>query len=111
MRPGIVSHVGHRLREAVRSIEHRTLPAGRGVPTRTDQIRDLLSESFYLDGVWVIWGEATVEQHQLRAAQLRAIADRSIETAARHEQVAETLTAAGASCLAELYANRQAVAA
>lgn len=65
-----------------------------------------LSSCFDLpDGRQVTWGEATVEDHLLRATMQRNQANSVIEDAKRHESVAAMLVAAGKTCLNDLAAS------
>lgn len=72
--------------------------------------RDLLAESFFVspERGYIAWGEATVDDHLIRAAYLRHMAGGLIGTAKKHEDTAKLLRAKNAPCLYEL---RQAVAA
>jgi len=109
LRPVVSWQVGHTLRDRTRSAEQRAFresPVERDAPrtvTVVDELRDLVSKTFVLDdGTRVTWGEATVEQHQRRAAMLRTHADRVMMTADRHERAAALIAEGGATCLADL---------
>lgn len=63
----------------------------------------LLAGEFALpDGSRVSWADATVEQHNERAAQLEAFASGDLATAAIHRQAVFALQTAGARCLGDL---------
>lgn len=69
---------------------------------------ELLTSGFALpDGTLVTWGEATIEQHVVRADMLRGNAIANAEAAARHLHAIETIKGAGAATLGE--AVRRAV--
>jgi hypothetical protein len=68
----------------------------------TEARRKLLDSGFALDGDWVLWGDATPAQHRQRAEALRKLAAGTLATARRHEEAAELIEAAGATCLREV---------
>lgn len=115
VRPVVRWQVRSSLRNVVRSLERRAFPstpvASNGRPgtegTVLDELRNLLGSGFRLpSGDWVTWGEATVSQHQERAAFMRELADSSLETASQHERAAEMIMEAGVTCLAEIEAPK-----
>lgn len=69
--------------------------------------RELLDSGFALpDGTTVLWGDATVEQHQARYDMFMRNAQVNAEGAARHEQAIRDLTQAHASTLREMVSVR-----
>ena len=63
----------------------------------------LAKESFPLPtGRMVRWGQATVEEHLLRAQWQRQHAHSCVEDAERHESAAEAIRVAGVTCLDEI---------
>lgn len=62
------------------------------------------------DSTYTTWGSATVEDHRARASHLRRMAERTLQTAARHEEAAELLERHGAATLNDLF-KTEAVAA
>ena len=70
---------------------------------RTEWTTELLDATFALpDGIRVMWGEATIEQHEARIQMLSSIASGTLETAARHGQAVDELRAASAATLNDL---------
>lgn len=64
---------------------------------------ELLTTTFAMpDGTRVKWGEATLEQHRTRSAQLAKNASRNLEAATRHRVAINTIAESGASCLNEV---------
>lgn len=64
---------------------------------------ELLESTFALgDSTSVTWREASVDQHELRAALLVRSASGTVETAARHRAAAQMLRDTGAPCLGAL---------
>lgn len=64
---------------------------------------ELLGADFALaDGTRVTWGDATVDQHQERAALFQRNAVANAEGAARHLQAIEQLQSSGCATLADL---------
>lgn len=53
------------------------------------------------DGTVVLWGDATIEQHQQRRDLFLRNALANTDGAARHEQAIRTLTETGAATLRE----------
>jgi len=66
---------------------------------RLEAERQLMDEGFKLDGEYVPWGDATAEQHDRRASQLRSKAGGLVVTAERHEQAAALIRQNGATSL------------
>lgn len=67
---------------------------------RMDWTRELLSTSFGLaDGTVTTWGEATLAQHEERAAMFTRQAQTGIEGAARHHKAIEALRESGSVTL------------
>jgi len=112
VRPVVSWQVHMRLRAWARQEEKKAFPPqarsarGEAKPalTTTDELRNLVSQSFIWNenGERVTWGEATIEQHQSRARLLRLNAERSLDTANRHERAAQMIAEAGATCLSDL---------
>lgn len=70
---------------------------------RIEWTAELLSTGFALpDGRMVLWGEATVQDHEQRAAMLTRNVVANAEAAARHRRAVAELKAAGASTLRAL---------
>lgn len=89
-------------RNRVRRIERRVLPVTNGA-TRADSIAELVAESFQTpDGRSVTWGDATAEDHELRAGWQRQRAGEFMADAARHEWAAELIRSSGVTCLNDL---------
>lgn len=64
---------------------------------------ELLEETFARgDGTQVKWGEATLQEHQVRARRLRRLAAGNAEAAARHELAIKLLVDSGSVTLLEL---------
>lgn len=64
---------------------------------------ELLEETFARgDGTQVKWGEATIQEHRVRARRLRRLAAGNAEAAARHELAIKLLIDSGAVTLGEL---------
>lgn len=63
----------------------------------------LVTETFSLpDGSRVAWLEATVAQHNERAAMQRRLAGTCLVDAERHDQAAKLITESNVTCLAEI---------
>lgn len=70
--------------------------------TVVDELRNLLDQTFQLeDGTRVTWRAASVEQHQRRAAMLRALSERASMTADRHEHAARLIAESRGGTLAD----------
>lgn len=64
---------------------------------------DLLATRFALpDGRWVLWSEATAEDHLARAAMQDGLARSCSVDAERHRQAAALIEQRGVTCLAEI---------
>lgn len=64
---------------------------------------ELLEETFARgDGTQVKWGEATIQEHRVRARRLRRLAAGNAEAAARHELAIKLLVDSGSVTLSEL---------
>jgi len=72
-------------------------------------VKDLLATKFFspLRG-YILWGEATVEDHLAYAQMQRKLADGLVQTAELHEDAARRITAAGVRCLFDLEAKEKA---
>jgi hypothetical protein len=71
--------------------------------TRLEVTRELLNSEFALgDGRRVTWGEATIEEHEQRAALLRNNSVANIEAEARHRQAIDMILKARVRCLSEI---------
>lgn len=71
--------------------------------TRLTVTRELLESRFALgDGTDTTWGEATVQQHEMRVEMLTRNAAGIADTAARHLAAIEMIKESDASCLADL---------
>lgn len=67
--------------------------------------KDLLESKFALrDGTRVTWADATIEQHEERAAMFEQNVLANAEGAARHRRAVQDLTEAGAQTLGQLVA-------
>ncbi len=67
---------------------------------------ELLASGFSLpDGEVVTWGEATIEQHEQRAAMFEMNAEANAKGAVRHRHAINVLHEAGATCLREVVAG------
>lgn len=70
---------------------------------RAEWTEELLNSGFALpDGQTVLWGDATIEQHEARRNQFMDNARANIEGAARHEAAIETLRSSGAETLRQM---------
>lgn len=91
-------------RDDVRSAEHEVADLiAKGIsPVKARQ--KLKQDGFWVptSGEYVLWLNATVEQHQDRAEFLRRMADGLMQTVQMHEQAIADITAAGVTTLAEL---------
>ena len=71
--------------------------------------KQLLAEAFYVPGMGMVeWGEATAEQHESAAAELRSKAAALEVTALRHEASAQEIRKARARCLNQIKRRRRA---
>jgi hypothetical protein len=92
------------MREQTRGAEHRAFGSveGKALDVLSDRAQ-LVDQYFCLeDGRWVLWLQATVEDHLDRAAWQRKLASGHVTDAEHHEQAADLISAAGVSCLEEL---------
>lgn len=97
--------VDERLRREAKEREEKNISSliwARINNTKTRWTKELLSETFRVDGVEVSWGNATVEQHQRRMDSLKKQAQGTLETSAKHGQAISELKKAHASRLSEL---------
>lgn len=70
---------------------------------RAEWTDELLNSGFALpDGQVVLWGDATIEQHEIRRNQFMDNAQANLEGAARHEAAIETLRSSGAATLRQM---------
>lgn len=105
----LVAEVARLLREEVREEEiaaYRKLFSNgesSSLPELEETMRALCGESFATgDGFTVMWGKATIEQHQQRIAMLEAMRDGIDRTIERHRQAIRLIEEAGVSCLADV---------
>jgi hypothetical protein len=102
--------MGYSLSEAIRAkhVDELGRAIGENVAKFTAELRiewtaELLGSDFALaDGTRVTWGEATVEQHEERAAMFQRNAVANAEGAARHLHALEALKFAGRETLNDL---------
>jgi hypothetical protein len=91
-------------RDDVRTAEHEVCDLiAQGVsPIRAR--KQLKGHGFFMpdSGEYVLWLDATVEQHEMRASYLRRMAQGILRTVEMHEQAIADITAAGVTTLAEL---------
>lgn len=113
VRPEVERLARSMIRANVRRNEAEAFPASDLSPVsdsgsrepegRPAAIKQLMGEGFLLpDGVYVLWGEATPEQHEARAGWLHGQAAALVETARRHERAALLIRDAGVVCLNDL---------
>ena len=96
-------------RSRVRRVEQVASPqrAGRQVDPTAERAQ-LMEQTFSLgDGRRVLWGEATIADHEARIDFLSKKRDGLDDTIQRHRGVVEQLRATGASCLNELLERAQ----
>lgn len=101
--PLLVVHARRFIRHGLRDIEneaHRLIDSGEDPLV----VRRKLSQTEFAlpDGRYVSWGQATAEDHRLRAQWQRAHSASCIEDAERHEAAAALIETAGVSCLDSL---------
>lgn len=91
-------------RNNVRRIEKTVKPARVGQPVDPTAARsDFMDKTFTPgDGRRVLWGEATIKDHEMRIDFLAKHRDGIDTTIQRHREAIELLKASGASCLNEL---------
>lgn len=102
--------MGYTLGEAIRAKHSAVLSANIAASIKRfeDELRiewtaELLASDFAMaDGTRITWGDATVEQHQERAAMFQRNAVANAEGAARHLKAVEALESAGAQTLGEM---------
>ena len=91
-------------RNEVRRLEKVAKPHRVGRPS--DSIADrkqVMAETFTPgDGRRVLWGEATIADHEMRIAFLKKMRTGLDATMQRHEEAIKLLRASGASCLNDL---------
>jgi hypothetical protein len=101
--PMVESMARDEARKQVRALEDRVY---RRIETGADpstERRRLAYKTFYApDFGYVLWGEATVEQHRARAQMQRQIAGECLVDAERHEEAADLIERSGATCLNEI---------
>lgn len=77
---------------------------------RTSEMRDrfagLFRQSFAVGGEHVMWGRATIAQHEARAEMLEKLAAGNLRTANQHREAAEVIRNGGVTCLEELGQRR-----
>ncbi len=91
-------------RDDVRTAEHEVCDLiAQGIPPARAR-KELKGHGFFMpkSGEYVLWLNATVEQHQVRAEYLRSMADGIMKTAQMHEQAIADIIAAGVTTLAEI---------
>lgn len=114
-RPLVEDEVSTRARARVRAIEDRAFTGGGPGPHDTqsssaspvDAVNDriaLLRERVFIQstGLYVPWGELTVEQHHECAERRRRFAAAEITAAVRHEASISLIESAGVTCLNEV---------
>lgn len=103
VRPLLVNEARRSQRANVRQIEAE---AFRRIADGEDpvSVRRKLSETTFVlpSGEYVSWLDATVDQHLARAGWQRSLASACTTDAERHESAAESIRAAGVSCLRDL---------
>ncbi len=103
IRPLLLLHARHALRAVTRRVEDETFKRIEGGEDPMSARRKLVGYSFDLPGGRTVhWLDATATEHMERAFMQRALADKCIVDAERHEQAAAEIEAAGVSCLREL---------
>lgn len=106
VKPLLLSDAQNLHRSMVRDLEKKAFPLPNEEPAAPDVQAEaraaLLGEGFSISGRWVLWSQATAEEHRARAQYLRSMAASTLDTAKRHEQAADDIEAAGVTCLAEI---------
>jgi hypothetical protein len=105
-------------RELRRESAQRAQDAGvrTGPQVRSDRFKELIEQMRPLaaipfalyDGTSVTWGEATIEQHELRAKRQRMNAAGSLRDAERHEAMIALLRSTDAKCFDDVLAREAA---
>lgn len=94
------------LRSVTEAIEEEVIdnPEVSGSPFegKTDRERFVGRHFALQDGTWVLWLEATAEQHRIRAAWYRGLASNHIAHARLHEAAAAEIGIHGVTCLGEI---------
>lgn len=119
VRPEVERLARSMARANVRRTEEQAFPSSpvsdsesREPEGRPAAIKELMEKGFLLpDGDYVLWGEASPEQHEARAGWLHGQAAALVETARRHEHAARLIRNAGVSCLNDLGTAAAEVAA
>ena len=91
-------------RDDVRTAEHEVCDLiAQGIPP-TRARKELKGQGFFLPstGEYVLWLNATVDQHRMRAEYLRSMADGIMKTVQMHEEAIADIIAAGVTTLAEI---------
>jgi hypothetical protein len=111
LRPLVLNDVVNWQRNRARAIEraYARQRTGADPVDPCAAVKDLLATKFFspLRG-YVLWGEATVEDHLAYAQMQRKLADGLVQTAELHEDAARRITAAGVRCLFDLEAKEEA---
>jgi hypothetical protein len=91
-------------RNEVRRLEKVAKPHRVGQPADTAMERQqVMAETFTPgDGRRVLWGEATIADHEMRIAYLKKMRGGIDATMQRHEEAIKLLRASGATCLNDL---------
>ena len=122
--PAVAKAISDIWREAVREPERRVFGAGPRIGRVLVDAATLLEQSSALaadpdlallltctfhvtrGGQVVTWGDATRDQHEMRAAFLDDMAAATVETANRHRRAVKVLAEAGVDTLNELFGRR-----
>lgn len=100
--PIVANHVADRRRAEVHVIERATRRGGVAVDA-LDARKRLLDQRFALgDGTFVLWGDATEEQHLQRIGFLTTSVVGLQRTIGLHEDAVEQIRTHGVSCLREI---------
>ena len=92
-----------RYRALVSAAEHSNEKAKH--PTPGDDRSAYLNKRFAVgDGRYVLWGEATIEDHRSRIAMLTSLRNGIDDTIDRHNQAVKILITAKATCLNDIEA-------
>lgn len=114
----LVAEVGHIRRLRSLSIERKAFEHSSSTPTtdnmttqlrRTTNISTLLQFAPLYDerfvtarGVWVTWGQATIDDHRARIALLNKQITGIQQTVTQHETAIELIRTQGGTCLADV---------
>jgi hypothetical protein len=70
--------------------------------TRKERTKALHAQFKVADEWWATWGTATVDEHERRIAMLEKLIEGTRSTIALHREAIAKITAANATCLAEV---------